>query len=45
MECSRRDAESFTLNLPAATSKSRRVAFVVTDQTGARPLQAVALGC
>jgi len=39
------DAQSFTLNLPAATSKSRRVAFVVTDQTGAMPLQAVALGC
>ncbi len=39
------DAQSFTLDLPAATSKSRRVVFVVTDQTGARPLQAVALGC
>jgi hypothetical protein len=39
------DAASFTLNLPAATSKSRRVAFVVTDPSGARPLQAVALAC
>jgi hypothetical protein len=39
------EAQSFALELPAATSKSRRVAFVVTDQTGARPLQAVALGC
>lgn len=38
-------SQSFTLDLPAATSKSRRIAFVVTDQSGARPLQAVALGC
>lgn len=38
-------SQSFTLDLPAATSKSRRVAFIVTDQSGARPLQAVALGC
>jgi hypothetical protein len=37
--------QQLTLELPAATSKSRRVAFVVTDQTGARPLQAVTLGC
>ncbi len=37
--------QSFTLDLPAATSKSRRVAFVVTDQSGARPLQAAVLGC
>jgi hypothetical protein len=37
--------QKFTLELPAATSKSRRVAFVVTDASGARPLQAVALGC
>jgi hypothetical protein len=37
--------QSFTLDLPTATSKSRRIAFVVTDQSGARPLQAVALGC
>jgi hypothetical protein len=37
--------QKFTLELPAATSKSRRVAFVVTDTSGARPLQAVALGC
>jgi hypothetical protein len=33
------------LELPAATSKSRRVAFVVTDAGGVRPLQALALGC
>jgi hypothetical protein len=39
------DAQSFTLNLPAATSKSRRVAFVVTDPSGTKPLQAVTLGC
>jgi hypothetical protein len=38
-------SQSFTLDLPTATSKSRRIAFVVTDQSGARPLQAVALGC
>jgi hypothetical protein len=38
-------SQSFTLDLPPATSKSRRVAFVVTDQSGARPLQAVTLGC
>jgi hypothetical protein len=37
--------QKFTLELPAATSKSRRIAFVVTDAGGARPLQAVALGC
>jgi hypothetical protein len=36
---------TFELTLPAATSASRRVAFVVTDQGGARPLQALALGC
>jgi hypothetical protein len=39
------DKQSFTLALPATTSKSRRIAFVVTDQTGARPLQALWLGC
>ena len=38
-------SQSFTLELPAATSKSRRVAFIVTDPSGARPLQALALGC
>jgi hypothetical protein len=38
-------SQSFTLELPAATSKSRRVAFIVTDPSGAKPLQAVALGC
>jgi hypothetical protein len=37
--------QSFTLDLPATTSKSRRVAFIVTDPSGAKPLQAVALGC
>ena len=37
--------QALTLELPAATSKSRRVAFVVTDAAGARPLQALALGC
>lgn len=35
----------FTLALPAATSTSRRIAFVVTDAAGAKPLQALALGC
>jgi hypothetical protein len=38
-------SREFTLALPAATSKSRRVVFVVTDAAGAKPLQAVALGC
>ena len=37
--------QPFTLDLPPATSKSRRIAFVVTDPSGARPLQAVTLGC
>jgi hypothetical protein len=37
--------QRLSLDLPAATSKSRRVAFVVTDASGARPLQALALGC
>jgi hypothetical protein len=37
--------QKLTLELPAATSKSRRVAFIVTDPSGAKPLQAVALGC
>jgi hypothetical protein len=36
---------TFELALPAATSASRRVAFVVTDERGARPLQALTLGC
>jgi hypothetical protein len=35
----------FVLDLPAATSPARRVAFVVTDAAGAKPLQALALGC
>ena len=37
--------QKLTLELPAATSKSRRVAFIVTDPSGAKPLQAVILGC
>jgi hypothetical protein len=36
---------SFNLELPAATSASRRVAFVVTDASGARPLQTALLAC
>jgi hypothetical protein len=36
---------TFELPLPAATSPSRRIAFVVTDERGARPLQALTLGC
>jgi hypothetical protein len=39
------DARQSTLDLPAATSKSRRVAFIVTDSSGAKPLQAAVLGC
>ncbi len=34
-----------TLTLPAATSKSRRVVFIVTDGGGTKPLQVVVLGC
>lgn len=37
--------QSFELTLPPATSKPRRVAFIVTDTSGARPLQAVSLSC
>ena len=37
--------KTLTLDLPAATSNARRVAFVVTDAAGGKPLQAVALGC
>lgn len=37
--------QRLALELPAATSKSRRVAFIVTDASGAKPLQALALGC
>jgi hypothetical protein len=37
--------QRLALELPPATSKSRRVAFVVTDANGAKPLQALALGC
>jgi hypothetical protein len=36
---------TLTLALPAAGAASRRVAFVVTDAAGVRPLQAIALGC
>lgn len=38
-------AQSFELNLPAATSKARRIAFIVTDPGGARPLQVASLDC
>jgi hypothetical protein len=38
-------AQAFTLALPAATAPARRVAFVVTDAQGIKPLQALALGC
>jgi len=37
--------QRLALELPAASSKSRRVAFIVTDASGAKPLQALALGC
>jgi hypothetical protein len=37
--------QTFTLALPAATAPSRRIAFVVTDGAGAKPLQALALSC
>jgi len=37
--------QRLALELPAATSNSRRVAFIVTDASGAKPLQALALGC
>jgi hypothetical protein len=35
----------FTLELPAAAAAARRVAFIVTDASGAKPLQAAVLGC
>jgi hypothetical protein len=38
-------SRELALALPTATSKSRRVVFVVTDGQGAKPLQAVVLGC
>jgi hypothetical protein len=38
-------AQAFTLALPAATAPTRRVAFVVTDAQGIKPVQALALGC
>ncbi len=38
-------SQTFMIDLPAATSASRRVAFVVTDASGARPLQALVLAC
>lgn len=34
-----------SLDLPAPGTAARRVAFVVTDASGATPLQALALGC
>jgi hypothetical protein len=37
--------QQLSLALPAATSPSRRIAFVVTDAGGATPLQALALSC
>jgi hypothetical protein len=37
--------QTLSLALPAATSSARRVALVVTDASGAKPLQALALGC
>jgi hypothetical protein len=36
---------SFEVELPPAGAQARRVVFVVTDAAGARPLQALALGC
>ncbi len=38
-------AHEVALDLPAATSASRRVAFIVTEASGAKPLQAAVLGC
>jgi hypothetical protein len=40
-----RGSQALTLALPAAGAAARRVAFVVTDANGARPLQAIALAC
>jgi hypothetical protein len=37
--------QTFTLPLPPAGAAARRVAFVVTDTAGTKPLQALALGC
>jgi hypothetical protein len=37
--------QSLSIELPPAGSAARRVAFVVTDAAGAKPLQALALGC
>lgn len=37
--------QQLSLALPAATSASRRVALIVTDESGARPLQALVLPC
>ncbi len=36
---------ALTLDLPATTASSRRVAFVVTDAVDGKPLQAALLGC
>ena len=38
-------AHEVALDLPTATSASRRVAFIVTEASGAKPLQAAVLGC
>lgn len=35
----------FSLDLPPAGTAARRTAFVVTDEAGVTPLQALALGC
>lgn len=39
------DAHELALDLPSASAPSRRVAFVVTEASGAKPLQAAVLGC
>ncbi len=38
-------SKTLTLDLPASGTQARRVAFVVTDAAGGKPLQAVVLGC
>jgi hypothetical protein len=40
-----RAEQSFALDLPPPGAQPRRVVFVVTDAAGAKPLQALALGC
>jgi hypothetical protein len=39
------DTWSLDLGTLPASRQPRRIAFVVTDSSGARPLQAVTLGC